>query len=133
MTHRKWEIFSQIVFALFYRLSMSPSLGFRLAPFNLVHVLSETINRVKQVTWLVNYTYYWDHVNNNLIFQILLCKSTLFEETPFATSSGATGNHVKVYDTCTIKHVKYDIYFKIFWVSLLKQIYSYGLQARSMS
>ena len=29
---------------------MSSSLGFRLAPFHHVHLLSETINRVKQVT-----------------------------------------------------------------------------------
>ena len=50
VTHQKWGIFSQTVFSLFYRLPMSPSLGFRLAPFNHVHELSETINRVKQVT-----------------------------------------------------------------------------------
>ena len=50
-------------------------------------------------------------MNNNLNFQIFnVQKYTPFEETPFATSSGATENHVTVYDTCTIKHVKYHVY-----------------------
>ena len=36
--------YSQTVFALFYRFTMAPSKGFRMPPFNHVHVLSETVN-----------------------------------------------------------------------------------------
>ena len=42
--------YSQTVFALFYRFTMAPSKGFRMPPFNHVHVLSETVNQVKRVT-----------------------------------------------------------------------------------
>ena len=36
--------YSQTVFALFYRFTMALSKGFRMPPFNHVHVLSETVN-----------------------------------------------------------------------------------------
>ena len=42
--HWKWGVLSQTVFALFYRFSMALSKGFRMPPFNYVHVLSETVN-----------------------------------------------------------------------------------------
>ena len=42
--HWKWGVLSQFVFALFYRFTMAPSKGFRVPPFNHVHVLSETVN-----------------------------------------------------------------------------------------
>ena len=42
--HWKWGILSQTVFALFYRFTMTPSKGFRMPPFNHVHVLSETVS-----------------------------------------------------------------------------------------
>ena len=42
--HWKWGVLSQTVFALFYRFTMAPSKGFRMPPFNHVHVLSETVN-----------------------------------------------------------------------------------------
>ena len=42
--HWKWGVLSQFVFALFYRFTMAPSKGFRMPPFNHVHVLSETVN-----------------------------------------------------------------------------------------
>ena len=41
--HWKWGVLSQTVFALFYRFTMAPSKGFRMPPFNHVHVLSETV------------------------------------------------------------------------------------------
>ena len=42
--HWKWGVLSQFVFALFYRFTMAPSKGFRMPPFNHVHVLSETVS-----------------------------------------------------------------------------------------
>ena len=47
--HWKWGIpraiiLNQTVFALFYRFIMALSKGFRMPPFNHVHVLSETVN-----------------------------------------------------------------------------------------
>ena len=47
--HWKWgipraKILNQTVFALFYRFTMAFSKGFRMPPFNHVHVLSETVN-----------------------------------------------------------------------------------------
>ena len=47
--HWKWGIpraiiLNQTVFALFYRFTMALSKGFRMPPFNHVHVLSETVN-----------------------------------------------------------------------------------------
>ena len=42
--HWKWGVLSQFVFALFYRFTMAPRKGFRMPPFNHVHVLSETVN-----------------------------------------------------------------------------------------
>ena len=42
--HWKWGILSQTVLALFYRFTMAPSKGFRMPPFNHVHVLSEIVN-----------------------------------------------------------------------------------------
>ena len=40
----KWGVLSQTVFALFYRFTMALSKGFRMPPFNHVHVLSETVS-----------------------------------------------------------------------------------------
>ena len=47
--HWKWGIpraiiLNQTVFALFYRFTMALSKGFRMPPFNHVHVLSETVS-----------------------------------------------------------------------------------------
>ena len=63
MFHWKWGILSQTVFALFCRFSMAPSNGFRILPFNHVHVLSETVNEVKQVTWPIKCTNNWNAYN----------------------------------------------------------------------
>ena len=38
------EYLCQTVFVLFYRFTMAPSKGFRMPPFNHVHVLSEIVN-----------------------------------------------------------------------------------------
>ena len=57
--HWKWGVLSQTVFALFYRFTIAPSKGLRMPPFNHVHVLSETVNWVKRVTWLNKYTNNW--------------------------------------------------------------------------
>ena len=40
--HRKWGILNHTELPLFYRISVAPSEGFRMPPFNHVHVLSET-------------------------------------------------------------------------------------------
>ena len=41
---------------------MAPSKGFRKPPFSHVHVLSETVNWVKQVTLLNKYTKNWQGI-----------------------------------------------------------------------